>query len=282
MLTTNANEMANDNLILKNWLEQELVFLQNLKICRKRPTIDAIHDIRVAVKKMRSYLRLKDLFIDEAWKDEFSKIAALFKSTGRLRDLDKSLHVIRNYEHKESITYNFLKEYLVKTRGLIRNWIKKETRVFDLQTGVLVQQLRSLDVVDSEIIEKIVAVTAQKIKKLKNLGKHVKKNAHEMRKELKDVFYWIKICPEDLIGKSITIKALDKFIDELGHWQDHFVLRRKLKFYCKEVALREEKEQLKDLDKKLANGQDDILQKAKEKLQEIEIKKATVLSQSPF
>jgi CHAD domain-containing protein len=267
--------MADDNLILKNWREQELVFVENLNICRKRPTIDAIHDIRVAIKKMRSYLRLKGLFNDEPWKDEFSKIATLFKSTGRLRDLDKSLHVIRKYEQENSLAYPLLKQYLIKTRGLIRNWIKKEAREFEPQFGVLTDQLRSLSITDMLIIEKIIEETAEKIKKVKNLGKHIKKNAHEMRKQLKDVFYWVKMCPEDLVAGSIAIKPLDKFIDELGHWQDHFVLRRKLKHYRKETAMPDEKDQLKDLDKKLEDGQEEILHKAKDKLEDVEVKKAT-------
>ena len=265
--------MADDNLILKNWREQELVFIENLNICRKRPTIDAIHDIRVAIKKMRSYLRLKDLFNEATWKDEFSNIAVLFKSTGRLRDLDKSLQVIRQYEQKGSVTYPFLKQYLNKTRGLVRNWIKKEAQEFDLQTGELVNQLRSLSVTDAQIIQTIIEETAEKIRKVKILGKHIQKKAHEMRKQLKDILYWVKLCPEDLIEKSIAIKALDKFIDNLGQWQDHAVLRRKLKHYRKEMAMTEEKDQLKDLDKELEEEQDKILHKAKDKLDDVQIKK---------
>ena len=265
--------MADDNLILKNWREQELVFIENLNICRKRPTIDAIHDIRVAIKKMRSYLRLKDLFNEATWKDEFSNIAVLFKSTGRLRDLDKSLQVIRQYEQKGSVTYPFLKQYLNKTRGLVRNWIKNDAREFDLQTGELVNQLRSLAVTDAQIIQTIIEETAEKIRKVKILGKHIQKKAHEMRKQLKDILYWVKLCPEDLIEKSIAIKALDKFIDNLGQWQDHAVLRRKLKHYRKEMAMTEEKDQLKDLDKELEEEQDKILHKAKDKLDDVQIKK---------
>lgn len=268
--------MADDNLILKSWLEQERIFNDNLTICRKRPTIDAVHDIRVAIKKMRSYLRLKDLFSKTHWKDEFSKTAILFKSSGRLRDLDKSLHIIRAYEVKHSISCPFIKQYFIKTRALIRNWIRKEARDFEPPHGVLRKQIESLSITEDQLVDKIIEEARQRIRKVKSLSRHIKKNAHEMRKLLRDVLFWVKICPGDLIEKSITIKALDKFIDELGHWQDHFVLRRKLNNYRQEIALREEKDQLKDLDKKLADGQDGILQKAKDKLREIEIKKATV------
>ena len=267
--------MADDNLIVKNWLEQEAVFNENLTICRKRPTITAIHDIRVAVKKMRSYLRLKDLFDDQNWKDEFSPIAIFFKSTGRLRDIDKSLHVLRDYEKKHLTPYPFLKEYLLKTRTLIRNWVRKEATQFTLDTTVFKDQLRSISITDPGIIERIVEEASQRIKKIRSLGRHVRKNAHEIRKQLKDVYYWIKLCPETYFNGSIDLKVLDKCINELGHWQDHFILKRKINLYRKELGLAYEKEQLKEFDKRLEDEQQKILHKAKKQLQEVEIKKAT-------
>lgn len=269
ILTINANKVAEDNLILKNWLEQESVFTENLTICRKRPTIVAVHDIRVAIKKLRSFLRLKDLFTNASWKDEFSKTAALFKSLGRLRDFDKSLHVVRKYEHNGSTSYPRFKEYLRENRKLVRKWVRKEAEEFNPQTDFFTDQLRSLSITDDQVIKKVIEETAQKIRKVKNLGRHVKKNAHEMRKQLKDVYFWVKICPENSINEVISVKALDKFLDDLGHWQDHFVLRRKLKPYRKETAIKEEKDQLKELEKKLTDEQDQILQKAKDKLQEV-------------
>jgi CHAD domain-containing protein len=65
--------MEGSNLILKNWLQQEKVFNDNLILSRKRPTKISIHDLRVAVKKMRSYLRLKQQFAGEEWKNRFQK-----------------------------------------------------------------------------------------------------------------------------------------------------------------------------------------------------------------
>jgi hypothetical protein len=41
-----------------------------------------VQDLRVAVKKMRSYLRLKEELTKDEWKESFSKISALFKSFG--------------------------------------------------------------------------------------------------------------------------------------------------------------------------------------------------------
>ena len=66
--------MAGNNLILKNWLQQEKVFNENLILSRKRPTKLFVHDLRVSIKKMRSYLRLKEELTKEEWKESFLKV----------------------------------------------------------------------------------------------------------------------------------------------------------------------------------------------------------------
>ena len=110
--------MAGNNLILTSWLLQEKNFNDNLILCRKRPTKISVHDIRVAVKKMRSYLRLKEELTGDKWKESFLKISALFKSFGRLRDYDMSLTLIRKLERKELLSFIFFKEYLSVNRSL--------------------------------------------------------------------------------------------------------------------------------------------------------------------
>ena len=108
--------MAGNNLILKNWLQQEKVFNENLILSRKRSTKLSVHDLRVSIKKMRSYLRLKEELTKSEWKESFSKISALFKSFGRLRDYDMSLTLIRKLERKELLSFILFKEYLSVNR----------------------------------------------------------------------------------------------------------------------------------------------------------------------
>jgi hypothetical protein len=74
--------MAGNNLILKNWLQQEKVFKENLVLSRKRPTKISVHDLRVSIKKMRGYLRLKEELTKDEWKESFSKISAYSNHSG--------------------------------------------------------------------------------------------------------------------------------------------------------------------------------------------------------
>ena len=270
--------MSEGNLILKNWLQQEKAFTDNLMTSRKRPTKDSVHDLRVAIKKMRSYLRLKEQIAGEKWKEAFSKIPALFKSFGRLRDYDMSLTLIRKLERKELLSFIFFKEYLSVNRSLARKWAKNDAIKFNEQEPeVLNVQFNLLTGTDIEICKKIIELTALKIKKTKSISKHFQKNAHEIRKQLKDVYYWLKICPKELAESFINMKALDRLLNYLGSWQDQLILKNKIKQYIKDLPKEnEEKMILKDLEKKLVVIQKEILDKAIKKWKEIGTKKANL------
>ena len=269
--------MAGTNLILKNWLLQEKVFNENLILSRKRPTKLFVHDLRVAVKKMRSYLRLKEELTGVEWKGSFLKTSALFKSFGRLRDYDMSLTLIRKLERKEFLSFIFFKEYLSVNRSLSRKWAKQDALKFNEQEPhIFNQQFDLLPIGKEEICEKIIQLSALKIKKVKNLAKHFQKNAHEIRKQLKDLYYWLKICPKGVVEGFINMRVLDRMLTYLGNWQDHVILKKKIKQYKQDLPKRnEEKIMLKDLEKKLVPTQKEILERAIKKWDEIRNKKAT-------
>ena len=269
--------MASNNLILKNWLLQEKIVNENLILSRKRPTKISVHDLRVAVKKMRSYLRLKKELTKDEWKESFSKISALFKSFGRLRDYDMSLTLIRKLERKESLSFIFFKEYLSVNRSLTRKWAKQDALKFNEQEpDGFNKQFNSLQGSNEEVCEKIIQLSALKIKKVKSLSKHFQNNAHEIRKQLKDLYYWLKICPKGVAEGFINMRILDRILTYLGNWQDHVILKKKIKQYIQDLSKRnEEKVMLKNLEKKLVHTQKEILDRAIKKWDEIRNKKAT-------
>lgn len=267
--------MAPNNLILKNWLLQEQNFKDNLLLCRQRPTKISVHDIRVAVKKMRSYLRLKEELTGDKWKESFLRISALFKSFGRLRDYDMSLFLLRNLERKELSSFIFFKEYLSVNRSLTRKWAKHDALKFnEKEPDIFDDQFDSLQGSNEEVCEKIIQLSALKIKRVKTLAKHFQKNAHEIRKQLKDVYYWLNICPKDLAEGFINMKILHRILSYLGNWQDHFILKKKMKQYSQDLPKRnDEKRMLKNFETKLVLAQKEILDRAIKKWDEIRNKK---------
>lgn len=272
--------MIEDNLILQNWRQQKEIFTTNLLISRKRPTKSSVHDLRVAVKKIRSYLRLKRKISGEDWRELFSTILALFKSFGKLSDFDVYLTLIRGQERKEHLSFDNFREYLTVNRALTRKWVRQDAIKFNTQELDMLDQQFNLNLTDKEIHVKILQYSISKIKKVEILSRHFHKNAHKIRKQLKDVYHLIKICPQDFTENFIRIKSFDQMLKNLGSWQDHYVLRKKINQYTKDLAKNEEKDILKILDTKLAGVQDDLLAKAKHKwksmIDQAALKKAAI------
>ena len=272
--------MIEDNLILQNWRQQKKNFTDNLLISRKRPTKVSVHELRVAVKKIRSYLRLKKEISGGDWKELFSTILALFKSFGKKSDFGMSITLTRQYERKEQLSVDNFRKWLNVNRALTRQWARQDAIKFNIQELDILDQQFNLVLTDKEICEKILECSIVKIKKAKTLSKHFQKNAHKIRKQLKDVHHWLKICPKDFTVNFIRMGALDQMLKSLGSWQDHYVLRRKINQYTKDLASNEEKEILKILDTKLGGAQDDLLPKAKHKwksvIDQATLKKAAV------
>ena len=261
--------MEQTNLLLKCWKEQEKVFIDNLIISRKRPTIISVHDLRVAIKKLRSYLRLKQELNGDEWKRSFSTVLMLFRSFARVADLDMSLALLRKLEHKKFLLPPSFKEKLSVNRSLSRKLANQDAIKFNEEDlDAFVQQF-NLELTDKEICEKIIQYSILKIKRVKRLTKHFKKNAHEIRKQLKDVHNWVKISPEYFDKRFINIAALDQMLKHLGARQDHFVFRKNIAQYIKDMPENKERSNLKTLGKKLKPVQDGFLEKAREKWKDV-------------
>ena len=261
--------MEQTRLLSGCWLQQKKVFIDNLLVSRQRPTIASVHDLRVSIKKIRSYLRLKEQITGDKWKESFSSISALFRSFGVMRDFNMSLALLRQQEHKKFLLFPFFKEYLFVNRSLGRKWARQDAIRFNENELDVFDQQFNLDLTDKELCEKIIEASLLKIKKVKELIKHFQKNAHKIRKRLKDVYNWVKISPKDFDKKFINIEALDQMLKHLGNAQDHFVFRKKIAHHIKDLPANKENLHLKALQKKLKTIQNEFLEKAKNKWKEV-------------
>jgi len=258
--------MEEINLLIKNWQEQQTVFINCLAINRKRPTKDSVHAIRVAIKKMRSYLRLKEALTGEKWKEAFAGVVILFKSLGRLRDIEMSISLTRKQEKNQQAAFVNFKKYLIVSKSLVRKWARQDAIKFDETQLEGFLPGFNLTYTPNGLIEKIVHLSESKIKKSKQLSRHFQKKAHNVRKELKDAFYWLSICPVELANDVINLKSLDKILDQLGKWQDHLILVKKINRYLKDFVTNEDEiKALKEFQSSLINSQEALLEKAKDK-----------------
>jgi len=257
--------MEQTNLLSGCWLQQKKAFIDNLLISRKRPTIDSVHDIRVAVKKIRSYLRLKKQLKGDEWKGSFVNIATLYKSFGIVADYDMSIAILRRMDHKKPVVFSFFKETLFVNRSLSRKRTRQDAIKFNEKDLDAFDNQFTLELSNEKLCEKIIELSVLKIKNVKELMKHFRKNAHKIRKLLKDVYNWVKIDPKYFDKDFISIRALDQMLKYLGSWQDHFVFRKKITQFITDSPENADNSNLKTLGRKLKPVQDEFLEKAKHK-----------------
>lgn len=262
------------NILTDNWDQQQKIFYDNLLAIRNKPGKTAIHDWRVAVKKLRSYLRLRELITGEKWKEEFAGIKKLFEIMGRYRDVEMSLFLFDKYGKKNNLHIPSFRKQLKSTLAITRTWIKKAVAGFDenVLNSLSLQVHSSLLIFSNEESEVLIKEQVKnKSETARSLTGEFRKNAHEIRKLLKDIYYWLKLLPANAVLNETEMKQLDKILDCLGKWQDHFVFDKKLKWFRKEYLVKEtdefkEAEKLKLL---IKEAKEKLLAEAEEKFHQL-------------
>src|SRR5215472_12526234 len=80
--------MPGDNPIQGHWLHELDTLQKNFALLQQQLVADAVHDIRVAIKKLRSYFKLYLALSKKEDKDQLSRTRDLFSVLGRHRNLE--------------------------------------------------------------------------------------------------------------------------------------------------------------------------------------------------
>lgn len=262
--------------ILLHWKRQQRVFLQNMaKLTTQRDT-KTVHDFRVAIKKLRSYLKLLTLLLNKTGdENSFKKTEQLFNVLGKYRDIEIGLLLVESFEKENKTTYTAFRFHMKVALQRTEIWVQNALTKYDEnELPVLTQQLEEelKETNRQELLDKTSNVLNKEFKKLKQLAAHLQGKPHEVRKMLKNIFYWVSIGPKDFfpINKA-GISKLKKSLDHLGDWQDHEMLCRKIKHFRKDFVpdSREEYPLLKELEKNIESKMETKLQKADKEIQEL-------------
>jgi CHAD domain-containing protein len=267
------------NFITQYWDEQCHIFNDNLRLIRQKPSKKAVHDLRVAVKKLRSCLRLREIITAGAWKDSFHDTKTLFSILGKYRDIEMCLSLFSKYNRPKQLPLAAFKQYSKANLSLCRSRIKNAAINYN-ETGPagLTALIHSslLVFTNEELQDKIKECSEIFFKESKQLSDDFKENAHEIRKLLKNVYYWITACPVNPFFDPAGMKTFGKLLDSLGNWQDHFVFQKKLRYFSKEFLVKgtDEYAAAKNLEHTIALSRDELLESSSDQFQKLyEIKK---------
>lgn len=253
-----------ENLLILGWDEQARIFKENLEVIRLRPTKKAIHDIRVAVKKLRSYLRLNRELTGVQSVEEFKVVKVFFKRIGKLRDFENTYLIKQQLLRDEKFSLPHFKKYLQSGIRLEKQWARQSALDFNFslmdQISGKMHHCRA-GITNDTIVRKIKELADDIFKKVRTLSEDLRKNVHEIRKLLKELFYWVAILPAEILENQATYRKIEKLLDKMGDWQDLYIFSYKVKQYKKQYSVKgtEEVEFLKLIREKAKDRQNEIL-----------------------
>ncbi len=239
--------MSAPNYLLEYWDEQSAVFLSNLQIIRRKPAKKAVHDIRVAIKKMKSCLLLANKLDASGGELAFPSIQQFFRVTGKYRDTDMSRALLRKTGREENISIPPLQKNLGMMLSVTRRFVTDhaglpyESELKDLSEKIY----NCLSAVPAEeLVSRTENLAAELLGEIKSLFGKFHHNAHPLRIRLKQLYYWLSQCPVNPFFDAKQMKEMDKALTALGNWHDYFVLHEKIRRFRKEYLVPNTADQL--------------------------------------
>lgn len=262
------------NYLIRYFREQENHLHQQFVLIRQMPGNKSVHELRVAYKKWKAILRFAEDECNLNPPDETGTVQTFFRIAGIYRDAEMSEALLKQYSKKEKCLLPSFRQYLRALKSMSRLQCRDAARE-DLNTCLhAVQQilLPALTVYTEEMLNDLIpAYTSRKWDHCLSMADHFSKNAHLIRKELKQIYYLLMLCPVNILFDSGRMKQLDQVLDDLGHWHDHVILHQRLRYFRKNMLVKgmEEYEQAVKLEEVLELERDGWLIKAEEGLKKI-------------
>ncbi len=182
--------------------------------------VDAVHEFRVAYKKLRTLLRLSGVIEDAEKSRTIRKIKAIYRVAGELRDLQLYRAMILSYYfdgHALSIKYP---DALNKKKDLLIHRLHQliSDDSIDLHSSALDPLLQ--EQLSQKTIRAFIDGQLHSIYDILN-GKLTDSDIHVIRKYFKDVYYCLAYLRETRKSESYIKK--EKKIEALNHALGEFV-----------------------------------------------------------
>ncbi len=224
------------NTILVHWEKERKVFENNLLILQRKIRGEAIHELRVAVKKLNAYLQFYSLLQKEKDplinlnKQLLAKTSELFDITGRQRDVEICLELLTNLQKEFNFSCPQLIRYLKAILKITRTWSANAIQLFKnkelLRVKFLLNQDDQFDNAET-LNQKIEFLINTQLTEVFALFR----KPHQLRIKLKSIYYGFNLLEEN---EKYQLEKLNNILDDLGRWQDMKVLLLRIKHFRKD------------------------------------------------
>ena len=247
--------------VVQGYLYRNLELFQlNLDNAQKVFNPDAIHDYRVAVKRIRSIVNAIDRSGEKPVfpEDMISPLRLMFKAGGTMRDDQVQIGLGEDFEKQHTMPFPLVKEFYYQRIKDQRD--EFYVKSFDIEPADIVQIQSMIDeslepMDDKELETGLQNWFLESMQKLRRKRYDLEKpeRLHRFRTRYKQNGYVIEMIYQANYDRRITKKSYSKMKDfgqELGNWHDYYQLRSKTAFIfneCRNVKLLEEAFELRKL-----------------------------------
>jgi CHAD domain-containing protein len=196
----------------REWQDQLQVFGRDRKE-------EALHDLRVAVKKIKAFTRLSEACSGKAAVKDFRLLKKMFRQAGAVRDLG---NLLGELDHFRSVPGEFKRQK--------RQLKEAETTVFIDHIGQYCKKgkkagrrlLHDVHTIRSACIRNWYAEQLVDIGVLLTASGN---RLHKARKRIKEILYVLKVLPAALAEElALDTKYLDDVQDAIGKWHDAVIV----------------------------------------------------------
>jgi CHAD domain-containing protein len=226
--------MGHTGFIFIFWEKEQKEFFKNLAVLKKHSRKKAVHDLRVAVKKLRAALELNFLISEKPLPEDLLKgTEELFTILGKQRDIEICLELIDTFKKETGKKYPALKNYFRTLLPVAIKWTKKAVKQYkkkELEELALLLENESPVIDQEELKQKIAGIINTRLADCRNYFE----KPHKLRQSLKEIYYWIMMIPASLFPPVEYEKELHDVLDDFGNWQNLSVFEAKIKHFRKD------------------------------------------------
>lgn len=215
-------------------------FLLNYRQALSGFDVEAVHDMRVAVKRIRAVNLLLDQLIPEKTNaaGEERIIRGLFRLSGKIRDHQVQLQLLSEYTAESGTPFVAYQQYLKKgEHKAIRKFVGYLAET-DAEAAIEDMQKHDLDRIslsgNHAITGHIVRIANELLAGARSVShdRYHDEHLHEIRRKIKYCLFLLNVFDKDdpnLSKVGSSLKKLEKAGLMLGNWHDHVVAVEMLK-----------------------------------------------------
>ncbi len=236
------NGNTNKSLAIYHFLEMQLqLFREHFFATHATMDVEAIHQMRVAIKRIRTIRKLKKYihFPSLLNAEQYIRLKSIFAVSGQMRDLQIQQKLITIYTRELKVDFEGFAAYLDELESCNQEQLSAAIQTFDVNQFNKPDQSAELHIqLDNglDLETQSTNFLQLKINKIYGLILLMDRDefVHNLRKQVKQLFFILQFLKKHFPNSEFSkykLKSLKDIGEHLGNWNDCEMLIKRLKTF---------------------------------------------------